>query len=440
MRYIAHLSHNQNNPNKLIQLTRNSNEQVNLNSNQTMKELKRYQIRVAILQHELNHTEIDLRKYQTRVAILQYELNERVQELQKYRRRVQILQDLVSSSQRSQPQISLPSENDFEEEKRRLSETVEQLRSRIFFLEHQTLRSVRDEISALQHALQKKDALLKQEREKNERDQRNWEKDLYKANQEVLKVESSLFAMEKEIKARQLQWDQQEAVLQRIIEKERNLNRRIKEKLRATQNEHQPIFHGTNATQLPHDAAVLQSEQHKVVAIDMEEKWRKAMQQNLDWEQTNSKQQTQLREQEGIISELKSTIHLQDHKIRQTEEKLEKVLLNMAALSAKNTREVRNIQQEKEKLNELHKREKEHLLKQLESIYSQNEEKLNVTNDSRASEVSFVEKYHVDQKQGTLEENGLSDSTKPSKAARVKNFFRWLIAKTTYKRFKNLNI
>jgi hypothetical protein len=405
-----------------------------------MKELSRYQIRVAILQHELNHTEIDLRKYQTRVAILQHELNERAQELQKYRRRVQILQNLVSSSQRSQPQISLPSENNFEEENRRLSETVEQLRSRIFFLEHQTLRSVRDEISTLQHALQKKDALLKQEREKNERDQRNWEKDLYNANQEALKVESSLFAMEKEIKARQLQWDQQEAVLQRIIEKQRNLNRRIKDKLRATQNELQPIFYGTNATQLPNDAAVLKSEQLKVVAIDMEEKWRKAMQQNLDWEQTNSKQQTQLREQEGIISELKSTIRLQDHKIRDAEEKLEKVLLDMAALSAKNTREVRMNQQEKEKLIEWHRREKEHLLEQLESIHSQNEEKLNVTNDSRASEVSFLETHNVDQKQGTLEDDSLSGSAKPSKAARVKNFFRWFIAKTTYKRIKNLNI
>jgi len=440
MRYIVHLPHYQKYPHNLIQLTRNAYEQVSLNSNQTMKELSRYQIRVAILQHELNHTEIDLRKYQTRVAILQHELNERAQELQKYRRRVQILQNLVSSSQRSQPQISLPSENNFEEENRRLSETVEQLRSRIFFLEHQTLRSVRDEISTLQHALQKKDALLKQEREKNERDQRNWEKDLYNANQEALKVESSLFAMEKEIKARQLQWDQQEAVLQRIIEKQRNLNRRIKDKLRATQNELQPIFYGTNATQLPNDAAVLKSEQLKVVAIDMEEKWRKAMQQNLDWEQTNSKQQTQLREQEGIISELKSTIRLQDHKIRDAEEKLEKVLLDMAALSAKNTREVRMNQQEKEKLIEWHRREKEHLLEQLESIHSQNEEKLNVTNDSSASEVSFLETHNVDQKQGTLEDDSLSGSAKPSKAARVKNFFRWFIAKTTYKRIKNLNI
>lgn len=417
----------------LMQLISNSNAQVGLNSNQTMKELNRYKTRVAILQHELNHTEKDLRKYHTRVEILQHELNQRAQELQKYHRRIQILQDSVSS-QKNQPQI-----NDFEEDNNRLSEIVEQLRSKIFLLEHQTLKSVTDENSALQHALQNKDALLKQEREKSERDRRSWEKDLYNANQEVLKVESSLFAMEKEIKARQQQWDQQELVLQRIIEKERNFNRRIKEKLRATRNERQPIFRGSNATQLSNDAAVLQSEQLKVAAIDMEEKWRKALQQNLDWERTNSKQQTQLREQEENISELKSIIDLQDRKIRHKEEKLEKVLLEMAASSTKNAREIRMIQQEKEKLEELLKREKEHLPTKIDIKYLQNDEKITPKNNSMTLKVSLAEKHYAYQKQSILEEDSFSGNTQISKTARVQNFFRWLKAKATFKRFRKFN-
>jgi hypothetical protein len=418
----------------LMQLTRDSNAQVGLNSNQTIKELNRYKTRVAILQHELNHTEKDLRKYQTRVEILQHELNQRAQELEKYHRRIQILQDLVSI-QKSQSQI-----NDFEEDNRRLSEIVEQLRSKIFFLEHQTLKSVTEENSALQHVLQKKDALLKQEREKSEQDQRNWERDLYNANQEVLKVESSLFAMEKEIKARQQQWDQQELVLQRIIEKERNFNRRIKEKLRATRNERQPVFRGSNATQLSNEAGTLQSEHLKQAAIDMEEKWRKALQQNLDWEQSNSKQRAQLREQEETISELKSTIHLQDRNIRQTEEKLEKVLLEMAASSTKNAREIRMIQQEKEKLEELLKREKEYLPTKIDIKSLQKEEKVTPTNDSMTLKVSLTEKRNADQKQGILEEDSFSGIARISKTARVQNFFRWLKAKATFKRFRKFNV
>lgn len=437
--------------NSIILLTHNSALQVSLNSNQTDRELKRYQTRVAILQHEINHTEKELRRYQTRGKILQHELNERDQELQKYYRRVQILQDILLSKN-NEHQASVQVTNDFEEANHRLSITVEQLRSKIFFLEQQTLKDHNNEIYALQQALQKMDILLKEEREKNERDQQKKEKELYAANQEILKVENALFAMEKELKARQLHWDRQEDALQDAIEKERNDNRRIKEELRTTREKVKqglleygndnditpPIIQGLDATEITKGVVASKSKGSTLSA--MEEELQRVLREKNDWEQKNNKQKRQLREQEGIITELKSTIRLQDEKILHSEEKAQKALIEMAALSAEKAREIRIMQQEKEKLAQAYRRENEQLLASFENKRSQYEHLLDEERDSLRLQITSLNKQISDLKNERLEKEFSSDGTKGSRKARVQTFFRWLNSKSMFHRIRNSEI
>lgn len=417
-----------------------------------------YVTNYLLVQEGYNHTDKELKRYQTRVAILQHELSERVQQVSKYERRVQILQllifemreatekanrELMTKNSHQQP----TSNNDYsslQEVNRRLQLTVDQLRSELFSLEQRDLRFSNQEMHILQQALEKTRILLSQERKKSERDQRKLEAELFAANQEILKVESALFALEKEIKTKEEKWDRHESAMQQDLEQQRKINRKLKSNLQGTgdgnkrgvdsrDNATSSVFLDSDALEIA-EAAVRASLQREALLTKKIESLGIELQHALGRKDTlkkqNSEQLILLHEREKSISELECLIQLHREEYRQLEEAFQNYRNSAALENSQQQGLVRRLQEEIKKSADLRRTEKQQLLADNDHKNSSCEQLLHDERKSLGLQIETLNKHLSAAKAGgDSSQKAGGDSSKAS----APRLFRWF-----YERFKKI--
>ena len=386
--------------------------------------------------------EWELKRYQNRSAILEHALKEKTQQVKKFERRIAILQDLVlrlgsepsakSTTGEKSPLAetkSAPDDSDstkqhmeveqlelqlsekkkaYQESLERLASTGDKLRSRITDLERLLQNQEADgmKLNMLQEQLRKEQASLAKEREKRERDQRNFEKELQAANQETLKIESILFSMEKELKTRQEEFEGRENTLQDDLEKERKNSRKLRMNLQTVQEElksasavsiienNSSNVKTAEAVEIA-EAAVRAYEVREASLLreisTLDEKLRQALTDKDALKDRKNELKLKLRDYETKISKLENKIRVHDRKYLEMEEALRIQLDGVAKTALSEEGVVQMLQGEKGKLTELLMSEKRLRFADLEKQRSHYEQLIKEERRSLELQIELLE-------------------------------------------------